>query len=47
MNCNLHGRGRAKWEFHGHLARFPLHYDIYDTNDGDAMTVMTQVKYEG
>ena len=41
MNCNLHGRGRAKWEFHGNLARFPLHlwqlwhqwwrfYDSYD-----------------
>ena len=26
---------------------FPYLYDIYDTNDGDAMTVMTQVKYEG
>ena len=22
MNFNLHGRGRAKWKFHGHLARF-------------------------
>ena len=42
MNCILHRRGRAKWEFHGHLARFPLHlwhlwhqwwrfYEIYDT----------------
>ena len=25
----------------------PYIYDIYDTNDGDSMTVMTQVKYEG
>ena len=25
----------------------PYTYDIYDTNDGDYMTVMTQVKYEG
>ena len=22
-------------------------YDIYDTNDGDSMTVMTKVRYEG
>ena len=26
---------------------FPYIYDIYDTNDGYSMTVMTQVKYEG
>ena len=25
----------------------PCIYDIYDTNDGDSMTVMTQVRYEG
>ena len=25
----------------------PYIYDIYDTNDGDSMTVMTQVRYEG
>ena len=25
----------------------PYIYDNYDTNDGDSMTVMTQVKYEG
>ena len=25
----------------------PYTYDIYDTNDGDYMTVMTQVIYEG
>ena len=25
----------------------PYIYDIYDTNDGDYMTVMTQVRYEG
>ena len=32
-------------EFHGHLARFPLHFDIYDTNDGYFMIVMTQIRY--
>ena len=25
----------------------PYLYDIYDTNDGDSMTVMTKVRYEG
>ena len=25
----------------------PYIYDIYDTNDGDSMTVMTQFRYEG
>ena len=25
----------------------PYIYDIYDINDGDSMTVMTQVRYEG
>ena len=25
----------------------PYIYDIYDTNDGDSMTLMTQVRYEG
>ena len=25
----------------------PYIYDIYDTNDGDSMTVMTQVRSEG
>ena len=25
----------------------PYIYDIYDTNDGDSMTVMTQARYEG
>ena len=25
----------------------PYIYDIYDTNDGDSMTVMTQVRYQG
>ena len=25
----------------------PYIYDIYDTNDGDSMTVMTQLRYEG
>ena len=25
----------------------PCIYDIYDTNDGDSMTVMTQIRYEG
>ena len=25
----------------------PYIYDIYDTNDGDSMTVMTKVIYEG
>ena len=25
----------------------PYIYDIYDTNDGDSMKVMTQVRYEG
>ena len=25
----------------------PYIYGIYDTNDGDSMTVMTQVRYEG
>ena len=25
----------------------PYIYDIYDTNDEDSMTVMTQVRYEG
>ena len=24
----------------------PYNYDIYDTNDGDSMTVMTQVRSE-
>ena len=24
----------------------PYIYDIYDTNDGDSMTVMTQARYE-
>ena len=24
----------------------PYSYDIYDTNDGNSMTVMTQVRYE-
>ena len=41
------GKGRVKWEFHGHLARFPYIYDIYDTKHGDSMTIMTQIKYEG
>ena len=26
---------------------FPYTYDIYDTNDGDYMIVMTQIIYEG
>ena len=46
MNFNLHGRGRAKCEFHGHLLDSPYIYDIYDTNDGDSMKFMTQVIYE-
>ena len=25
----------------------PYTYDIYDTNDGDYMKVMTQVRFEG
>ena len=25
----------------------PYIYDIYDTNDGDSMKVMTQVRYKG
>ena len=25
----------------------PYTYGIYDTNDGDSKTVMTQVRYEG
>ena len=25
----------------------PYTYGIYDTNDGDSMIVMTQVRYEG
>ena len=25
----------------------PYTYDIYDTNDGDSMIVMTQVRYKG
>ena len=25
----------------------PYIYDIYDTDDGDSIRVMTQVKYEG
>ena len=25
----------------------PYIYSIYDNNDGDSMTVMTQVRYEG
>ena len=25
----------------------PYIYDIYDTNDGDSMTVIRQVRYEG
>ena len=25
----------------------PYIYDIYDTNDGNSMTVMTQVRYKG
>ena len=25
----------------------PYIYDIYDTNDGDSMTIITQVRYEG
>ena len=25
----------------------PYIYDIYDTNDGDSMIVMTQVRYQG
>ena len=25
----------------------PYIYDSYDTNDGDSMTVMTQVRFEG
>ena len=25
----------------------PYIYDIYDTNDGDSMRVMTQARYEG
>ena len=25
----------------------PYIYDIHDTNDGDSMTVMTQVRYKG
>ena len=25
----------------------PYTYDIYDTNDGNSTTVMTQVRYEG
>ena len=27
-------------------ARFPNIYDIYDTNDEDAMKPMTQIRYE-
>ena len=26
---------------------FPYIYDICDTNDGDSMTIMTQLRYEG
>ena len=25
----------------------PYTYDIYDTDDGESMTVMTKVRYEG
>ena len=43
LTVNYMGKGRSKWEFHGHLARFPLHlwhiwhqwwrfYDNYDTS---------------
>ena len=41
------GRGKAKWSFMGAWLDSPYIYDIYDTNDVDSMTIMTQVRYEG
>ena len=29
------------------LLHSPYTYDIYDTNDGDSMTVMKKFRYEG
>ena len=48
MKCNLHDQRRAKWGVSWTLAiDSPYTYDNYDTNDGDSMTVMIQVRFEG
>ena len=41
------GRERADWGFMDTWLDSPYIYDIYDTNDGDCMKIMTQLKYEG
>ena len=47
LSVTYMSKEEANGEFHGHLARFPYTYGIYDTNDGDCMKVMKQVIYEG
>ena len=41
MNCNLHGSFMDSW------LDSPYTYDIYETNDGDSMKVMTQFRSKG
>ena len=41
------GRERADWGFMDTWLDSPYIYDIYDPNDGDSMTIITKVRYEG
>ena len=44
---NYMGEEDPNGSFMNTLLDSPYIYDIYDTNDGDSMTVMTQVRFEG
>ena len=47
MNCNLHGEEEPNGSFMDTWLDSPYNFDNYNTNDGDSMTVMVQVRYEG
>ena len=46
MNKIYMGEEEPNGSFMDTWLDFPYIYDIYDTNYGDYMTVMTQVRYE-
>ena len=46
-NVTYMGEEESNWSFLDTWDRFPNIYDIYDTNDGYSMTVMTKVISEG
>ena len=46
-NVNYMGEEESNGSFLDIGARFPSIYDIYDTNDEDAMTFMTYWRHEG